>query len=59
VTDWTADEEGNEYPSGQKILLVDGEEVPLLEVRTLEFDHPDSEDPAQEDQTDATADEQN
>jgi len=58
VTDWTADEDGNEYPSGQKILLVDGEEVPLLEVRTLEFDHPDSEDPAQEDQTDATADEQ-
>jgi type VI secretion system protein ImpE len=32
-----ADEEGREYPSGQKIFLVDGEEVPLLEVRTLEF----------------------
>jgi type VI secretion system protein ImpE len=39
VTDWSADEEGTEYPSGQKILLVDGEEVPFLEVRTLEFFH--------------------
>ena len=29
VTDWAADDEGNEYPSGQKILLVDGEEVPV------------------------------
>jgi len=40
VTDWAADEEGNEYPSGQKILLVDGEEVPFLEVRSLTFFHP-------------------
>lgn len=38
VTDWAADEHGTEYPSGQKILLVDGEEVPLLEIRSLEFD---------------------
>lgn len=37
VTDWAADEEGNEYPSGQKVLLLDGEEVPFLEVRSLEF----------------------
>lgn len=37
VTDWAADDEGNEYPSGQKILLVDGEEIPFLEVRSLEF----------------------
>jgi type VI secretion system protein ImpE len=42
ITDWAADDEGNEYPSGQKILLVDGEEVPFLEVRSLEFDHPAS-----------------
>jgi type VI secretion system protein ImpE len=38
VTDWSADEHGTEYPSGQKVLLVDGEEVPLLEIRSLEFD---------------------
>lgn len=39
VTDWAADEEGREYPSGQKILLVDGEEIPFLEVRSIEFAH--------------------
>jgi type VI secretion system protein ImpE len=38
MTDWAADEHGAEYPSGQKILLMDGEEVPLLEVRSIEFD---------------------
>ena len=38
VTDWAADEEGREYPSGQKVLLVDGEEIPFLEVRSIEFD---------------------
>jgi type VI secretion system protein ImpE len=37
LTSWMADDEGREYPMGQKLLLVDGEEVPLLEVRTLEF----------------------
>jgi len=40
VTDWTVDDEGREYPSGQKILLVDGEEIPFLEVRSLQFFHP-------------------
>lgn len=39
VTDWAADEEGREYPTGQKILLVDGEEIPFLEVRSIEFAH--------------------
>jgi type VI secretion system protein ImpE len=43
VTDWAADDEGNEYPSGQKIFLVDGEEVPFLEVRSLKFFHPPAE----------------
>jgi len=33
--------------------LVDGEEIPLLEVRTLEFDHP-----AQENQADTDTDQQ-
>jgi type VI secretion system protein ImpE len=37
VTAWAADEEGHEYPSGQKVLLMDGEEVPFLEVRSLTF----------------------
>jgi type VI secretion system protein ImpE len=39
VTEWTADENGTEYPSGQKMLLVDGEEIPFLEVRSIEFAH--------------------
>lgn len=37
VTDWAADDEGKEYPSGQKVWLVDNVEVPFLEVRSLEF----------------------
>jgi type VI secretion system protein ImpE len=43
VTDWSADDQGNEYPSGQKILLMDGEEIPFLEVRSLKFFHSDAE----------------
>ncbi len=39
VTEWSADEEGREFPSGQKILLADGEEVPFLEIRSLQFSH--------------------
>ncbi|HTM48382.1 MAG TPA: type VI secretion system accessory protein TagJ [Bryobacteraceae bacterium] len=37
ATDWVADDAGNEFPCGQKLFLVDGEEVPLLEVRSLQF----------------------
>jgi len=37
MTDWAADEQGVEYPSGQKIFLMDGEEIPFLEIRSLEF----------------------
>jgi len=36
-TDWVADDHGHEFPIGQKMFVVDGEEVPLLEVRSLEF----------------------
>jgi type VI secretion system protein ImpE len=36
-TEWFADESGRGYPLGQKVFLVDNEEVPLLEIRTLEF----------------------
>jgi type VI secretion system protein ImpE len=37
LTDWAADDKGNEYPSGQKVWLLDDEEIPFLEVRSLEF----------------------
>jgi type VI secretion system protein ImpE len=37
VTEWAADDEGREYPSGQRILMVGGKEVPFLEIRSLEF----------------------
>ncbi|HXN49319.1 MAG TPA: type VI secretion system accessory protein TagJ [Bryobacteraceae bacterium] len=35
VTVWEEGEDGEEVPFGQKMLLVDGEEIPLLEVRSL------------------------
>lgn len=41
VTEWLADEEGREYPAGQKTLLVDGEEFPFLELRSLTFQNAD------------------
>ncbi len=37
MTVWEETSGGGEIPVGQKMLLVDGEEVPLLEVRKLEF----------------------
>jgi type VI secretion system protein ImpE len=40
VTDWAADDRGTEYPSGQKMLILDGEEIPFLEVRSLQFELP-------------------
>jgi type VI secretion system protein ImpE len=39
VTEWLADDQGRESPAGQKMLLVDGEEFPFLEVRSLKFLH--------------------
>jgi type VI secretion system protein ImpE len=36
-TAWGEDDSGVEYPSGQKLFIVDGEEVPLLEIRSIEF----------------------
>jgi type VI secretion system protein ImpE len=35
VTEWTTTEDGTEVPIGQKLLLVDGEEQPILELREL------------------------
>lgn len=37
VTDWAADESGKEFPSGQRMWAMDGEEIPFLEVQSLEF----------------------
>lgn len=41
---WVEDE-GTSYPLGQKMLLVDGQEIPFLEIRMLEFDIPEGEKP--------------
>jgi type VI secretion system protein ImpE len=38
-TVWT-EEEGEVVPFGQKLLLVDGEEIPLLDVREIQFGSP-------------------
>jgi type VI secretion system protein ImpE len=37
VSEWCADEAGEESPYGQKMLLVDDEEFPYLEIRKLEI----------------------
>jgi type VI secretion system protein ImpE len=37
VTEWFRDEAGLEFPLGRKVLLIDGEEIPLLEIRSLEI----------------------
>lgn len=37
VTAWVADDAGTEYPSGQRIWLMDDEEVPFLEINSLQF----------------------
>jgi type VI secretion system protein ImpE len=37
VSEWCADEAGEEAPFGQKMLLVDGEELPILDIRKLEI----------------------
>lgn len=36
-TEWVEDDGGHQFPVGQKMFAVDGEEVPLLEIRSLEF----------------------
>jgi type VI secretion system protein ImpE len=37
TTEWVGQEEGWGFPAGQKTWLVDGEEFPFLEVRSLRF----------------------
>lgn len=40
ATDWAETSDGLPYPVGQKLFLVDGEAVPLLEVRELVIEGP-------------------
>jgi type VI secretion system protein ImpE len=40
ITVWEEDDSGEAVPAGQKMLLVDGEEFPLLDIRQLEFNLP-------------------
>lgn len=40
VTEWVALQDGTEVPVGQKLFFVDGEELPILELRTLEIHAP-------------------
>jgi type VI secretion system protein ImpE len=40
ITVWEAAEDGAEIPFGQKMLLADNEEIPLLELRKLEIRRP-------------------
>jgi type VI secretion system protein ImpE len=37
ITDFCEDEDGTVAPFGQKVLIVDGEEIPFLEIRELEI----------------------
>lgn len=37
ATVWKANIDGTELPAGQRMLLIDGQEVPLLEVRTVRW----------------------
>jgi type VI secretion system protein ImpE len=41
ITEWIELDTGEERPVGQKMLLVDGEDFPLLEVRELIINTPD------------------
>lgn len=41
VSVWESQDSGEEVPFGQKLWLVDGEEVPLLDLRSLEFSAPE------------------
>jgi type VI secretion system protein ImpE len=43
TTEWREAATGEEVPVGQKLLLVDGEEFPILEIRELEIASPSSE----------------
>jgi protein involved in temperature-dependent protein secretion len=40
MTVWEEGPDGQELPFGQKMLLMDDEEIPLLELRRLEISEP-------------------
>jgi type VI secretion system protein ImpE len=42
-TVWSEDESGDVVPSGQRVLFVDDEEIPFLDVRKLEFTTPQAQ----------------
>ncbi len=46
TTEWCTDEQGEEAPYGLKMLLIDGEEVPFLEIRHLEIEPASQSSPA-------------
>lgn len=46
ATEWCEDESGEEAPYGLKALLVDGEEIPFLEIRDLEISPASQSQPA-------------
>lgn len=50
VTNWVENENGDVKPIGQKMFLVDGEDVPILELRKLEFSRPKPEEPTTEEE---------
>jgi len=48
VTNWVEDENGDVKPVGQKMFLVDGEDMPILELRKLEFSRTQAEESTEE-----------
>ncbi len=48
ATVWEEAADGGATPYGQKVYLMDGEEVPVLEIRKIEFEGADSESAAEE-----------
>ena len=55
TTVWEQTADGAEVPFGQRMLWIDGEEVPLLEVRSIEWDQPEADVKAGEEAVDAPA----
>jgi type VI secretion system protein ImpE len=44
VSDWVRLDSGAEVPAGQKLLIMDNEEIPILELRDLQIDPPATSD---------------
>ena len=50
-TEWQKSESGVPIPLGQKVLMVDGEDFPFLEIRRLDFSQPADPEPLTQDAT--------